>query len=384
MPTMPHCLQWSANLFSPAHCDRVTDTAEAAFLLRKNKKDVVWNTLRNFEGMPITLPQTEVILNGFSVDGLSVRDLLKVKHFGDAVDGLCDLVEEDAFALEKSVLCSLHSAAAKDEVRERGMFRRRNVALNRVAYAPPDALLLDERWSDGVDLVNDIENPLERACVAFLFMARTQFFEDCNKRTALLVMNGLLMTAGLRPFFMPQSDQAKFILNLSRFYETGEADSMLLLMRDYAAPQKNLINLWEKAMTCSADLTDYGKITLLAVKKLGEENSPKNAWESAVETIKGKPSKPCARAAFIGLCLAGIVKGSPERPAKFTTKNRDYAIKGLQHLQRHPEHQSLKPSELWKAIPITYPAKQSGYQMDIAIALFVHDLVDMRRLAMFA
>lgn len=238
MPTIPHCLQWRADLFTSAHCDRVTDTAEAAFLLRKNKKDVVWNTLRNFEGMPITLPQTEVILNGFSVDGLSVRDLLKVKHFSDAVDGLCDLVEAGGFALEKSVVCSLHSAAAKDEVRERGMFRSRNVALNRVSYAPPDALSLDERWTEGVAVLNGIENSLERACVTFLFMARTQFFEDCNKRTALLTMNGLLMAAGLRPFFMPQSDQAKFIQNLSEFYESGEADPMLLLMRDYATPQR--------------------------------------------------------------------------------------------------------------------------------------------------
>lgn len=238
MPIIPHCLQWSANLFTTVHCDRVADMVEAVFLLRKNKKDVVWNTLRNFEGMPITLPQTDVILNGFSVEGLSVRDLLKVKHFGDAVEGLCGLVEQGGFALEKSVACMLHGAAAKDEVRARGMFRCRNVALNRVTYAPPDSLLLEDRWTEGVAVLNSLENPLERACVFFLFMARTQFFEDANKRTALLVMNGLLMAEGLRPFFMPHSDQATFIHTLSEFYETGQADGMLRLMRDYAVPQQ--------------------------------------------------------------------------------------------------------------------------------------------------
>lgn len=237
MNTISHCLHWSQALFNAAHCDRVADTAEAVFLLRKNKKDMVWNTLRNFEGIPITLPQTEVILNGFSVADLSVRDLLKVKHFGDAVDGLCNLVEQGAFALEKSVICALHSAAAKDEVRDRGMFRRRNVALNRVSYAPPDALQLDSKWVEGLDVISSLANPLERACVTFLFMARTQFFEDCNKRTALLTLNGLLMAEGLRPFFMPQSDQAKFILTLSTFYESGMADDMLTLLRHYAAPQ---------------------------------------------------------------------------------------------------------------------------------------------------
>lgn len=93
-----------------------------------------------------------------------------------------------------------------------------------------------------------------------------------------------------------------------------------------------------KMITCSANLMDYGKITLLAVKKLGEGSAPKDAWNSAVAAIKGKPSKPCARATFIGLCFVfgGHCEGLPRASRQIHDENRDYAIKGLLHLQSPP------------------------------------------------
>lgn len=62
-------------------------------------------------------------------------------------------------------------------------------------------------------------------------------------------------------------------------------------------------------MQCKVTLTTYGEITLVAVKNVGKGHSHADAWNNATQSITGKASKPCARAAFIGLCRAGIVRG---------------------------------------------------------------------------
>ena len=228
-------MTWNDGIFSYEDYLPARDRDDAVFLLERNKKEFVWNTLTNFEGIPITLAQTEIILDGTSVSNVSISDLLKVKRFGDAVEGMISLIHNDGFAVNKQTVCALHSAIGKDEIRhDRGMFRTREVGLNRVNYKPRDSLKLDDLWNEGCRIVNGIGNTLEKACAMFLFMSRSQFFEDCNKRTALLMANGILINGGLQPFLIPRSDRERFLSTLTDFYETGFADDGLLLLREYA------------------------------------------------------------------------------------------------------------------------------------------------------
>lgn len=230
-----HCMEWSDGIFTNNDCDYAETQADAIFLLHKYRSDIVWNVLKNFEGTPVTLPQTEVILAGQSVAGLAIKDLLKVKHYGDAVHGLIAMLEDDSFHFDMPSLCSLHGALAKDEVLRRGAFRERDVKLKHIKrYSPPPAYLLRECWTNGSKVIDSITNPLEKAAVAFLFLARTQFFEDGNKRTAFLAMNGLLVKNSINPFLFPQDDSERFMECLADFYESGHADDMLRLIRAYA------------------------------------------------------------------------------------------------------------------------------------------------------
>lgn len=230
-----NCMQWSDGIFTDDDCDCAESQSDAIFLLNKFSSDLVWNVLKNFEGTPVTLPQTEVILAGQSIAGLSIKDLLKIKHYGNALNGLIAMLEDNSFAFDMRSLCSLHGEVAKDEVPRRGAFRERDVKLKHIQrYSPPPAYSLQERWAAGSEVINHITNPLEKAAVAFLFMARTQFFEDGNKRTAFLAMNGLLVKNAVKPFLFPQGDSQRFMERLANFYESGHADDMLWLIREYA------------------------------------------------------------------------------------------------------------------------------------------------------
>jgi Fic family protein len=206
---------WSPGQFSESDLD-YEDADFAVFLMQKNKAEVVWNIVATFENIPASLPDTSEILAGRSVANLKIFDLLKIKHYGDAIDVLCDMVKHGEFDLSKETACKLHSVAAKDEVIERGIFRTRNVSLQNVTYSPPDPVTLQNIWDDGMGAISRIDNPLERACATFLFMSRSQFFYDCNKRTATLMLNGELMKSGIKPFFIPRDTKNEFAEKLAK------------------------------------------------------------------------------------------------------------------------------------------------------------------------
>lgn len=107
-----------------------------------------------------------------------------------------------------------------------------------------------------------------------------------------------------------------------------------------------------------------------AVSMVREGKDPKLAWKIALEITDWK-GKPCARAAFLGLCTEGMIAGCNKGKYSRGKKNKEYAIKALQYLMEHPEAANLTPNELWKKAAVSDTLmKQTGYQMDVALIVF--------------
>lgn len=199
----------------------------AVFAFRKNCASITWNCLSSFEHNPTTLPQTETILKGQSVGGISIDQLMQVKNYGDGSKKLAELVLNGKFSLNKKTACLLHSYVGKEEALEWGEFRRSEVAIGGSSYFPPHFSKLSSLAEQGFSFISENCTPAEAALATFLFMARNQFFYDANKRTALLMMNGILMSNGLHPITVLNRDSEDFHRRLSLFYETGDATDML-------------------------------------------------------------------------------------------------------------------------------------------------------------
>ena len=69
----------------------------------------------------------------------------------------------------------------------------------------PDNELLNLVFENGLQEINKISNPIEKAFTFFLFGALNQFFFDGNKRTSRYMMNGILMSNGLDAVSIPVS-----------------------------------------------------------------------------------------------------------------------------------------------------------------------------------
>lgn len=72
---------------------------KSLFVFQKNLPAITWNWMRTLEQNPATLPQTQTILKGQSVAGLSIDDLLQVKHYGDGAKELIRLLREKSFGM---------------------------------------------------------------------------------------------------------------------------------------------------------------------------------------------------------------------------------------------------------------------------------------------
>lgn len=189
--------------------------------------EIVWNSLGVFENNPSTLPQTETILHGQAVGGISIDQLNQVKRFGDGAARLITAVGDANFCLDIDFAKQIHDIVGKDEALEWGVLRDRDVQIRGVSHVPPKAGELPVLAENGFAFLRDqVKNPIERAIATFLFMARTQFFFDCNKRTASLMMNGALLSAGYYPITVLRETTEEFNEKLRAFYNSGNATEM--------------------------------------------------------------------------------------------------------------------------------------------------------------
>lgn len=206
----------------------IGDTEKATYIFNQNLVDITWNCMRTLEQNPSTLPQTRTILNGKSVEGLDVNDLLQVKNYGDGAKELVRLLRAGEFSIDIETASALHRYVGYKDALEWGTLRNLNTGIHDVEYVPPSFEKLPMLAKDGFDfLTSEVRDPKEQAIAVFLFMARTQFFFDANKRTASLMMNGCLMLNGYWPITVLNQESVEFHQKLGQFYETGNANDMM-------------------------------------------------------------------------------------------------------------------------------------------------------------
>ena len=217
------------------------DTEKVVFVFKKNLAEITWNCMSTLENNPSTLPQTQTILKGQSVSGLSIDDLLQVKNYGDGSRELIRLLLNKEFDLTEQCACAIHRFVGFKDTLEWGVFRNLDLGIHGVDNTPPHHSDLVALAARGFQfLKTEIKNPKERAVALFLFMSRSQFFFDANKRTASLMMNGCLMQNGYWPITVLNRDSEEFHEKLGRFHETGDANEM---MRFFAKMVKNLYSI---------------------------------------------------------------------------------------------------------------------------------------------
>jgi hypothetical protein len=120
----------------------------------------------------------------------------------------------------------------------------------------------------------------------------------------------------------------------------------------------------------------FGEAALIAARlEVPASVTAAERWDTAVRQVY--PEKPylqkktAPRAAFLGLCEKGLVKGVPTAEGGGSDKNRVYALQAVE-LLRAGTHRTV--TALWSAVTEGDESAHNA-QMDIVLALWKNGLI---------
>lgn len=190
-------------------------------IAQKLRNEFIYN-MAKLEGNTLSYAEAETVIMGTSVAGKKMSELHQIEHIRDAWDELLEQIKTDTFVLSKYNFCHINYIVSEGENEDsRGGFRRDNVAISGTEYLPPMPIELNACFEEMQDTIKDESIP-DKALDVFMISSKNQFFGDGNKRTAQLMMNGLLIGAGYAPITISPKDEVEYREHLIHYYETDE------------------------------------------------------------------------------------------------------------------------------------------------------------------
>jgi len=210
--------------------DKYNLSKEQSLFLAKKKWDENIYCGMKMENRNITFPQTQTILNGVNVAGVTLDDIQAVLNMRD---GWRYLVASIDVPVSLSYICKLNEFVARNEALEWGVLRTGNVGISGADYVPPipDPKEVEKELTD---LLSSDKSNTEKAITAFLWGARRQMFWDGNKRTSLLLANKILVANGNGILTINERNIAQFNELLVVYYNTNDINPIKLFLHENA------------------------------------------------------------------------------------------------------------------------------------------------------
>ena len=181
------------------------------------------------EGVATTFPQTETIIDGGIVNGVSSLDVQKILNLKHAWE----------FILQKDVLRSKldfyvlsHIARLVNEgfYIEGGRLRGVPVKIGGSSYIPPLPIEVDVKETiENITSAN--ESAVDIAISLCLYCMKAQLFNDGNKRAAVLFANHYLISHGGGILVIPEQSVPEFKQLLVLYYEGNDDGKIREFMR---------------------------------------------------------------------------------------------------------------------------------------------------------
>ncbi len=193
---------------------------ENIFLAKKLFTELVFNTAY-IEGVNVTFPQTQAIIDGAVVNNISVSDIQTVLNLRDAWRYMLDNIDA---ALTLDYICKINEFVSKNESLEWGKLRSGTVGVGGTDYLPP--VPKKEEVEKTLNDINNISDTCERALEYFCYAVRSQLFWDGNKRTSTIVASKILIEKGEGVLTIGKSNALNFNETLLNFYNTADKEPL--------------------------------------------------------------------------------------------------------------------------------------------------------------
>ena len=158
----------------------------------RNSINLEWTYNSNgIEGNTLTLRETQIVLEGITVGGKTLREHLEAINHEKAIEYIEDLVKEKNPVTEWNIK-NIHQLVLKEiDDKNAGKYRSENVAIMGATHTPPDHLIVPELMEK---LILNYQkwnkyHPIIKAALIHGELVKIHPFIDGNGRTSRLVMN---------------------------------------------------------------------------------------------------------------------------------------------------------------------------------------------------
>ena len=184
------------------------------------------------EGNTLTLRETQVVLEGITVGGKSIKEHLEAINHEKAILFLDDLVKDNEPISEWNIK-NIHQLILKDIDNENaGRYRKENVTIKGATHIPPDYLKLPELMERLILTYNTWNeyHPIIQAALLHGELVKIHPFVDGNGRTSRLLMNLDLMNNGYNPVIIKKESRLKYYEALDKAHITGNYTDFVKLV----------------------------------------------------------------------------------------------------------------------------------------------------------
>lgn len=201
------------------------DRKENLFLAKKIFTELVFNTAY-IEGVNVTFPQTQAILDGAVVNNVPVSDIQTVLNLRDAWRYCLSTLDDP---LDLKYICRINDMVSKNESLEWGKLRNGFVGVGGTEYIPP--VPEEAQVVAALEQINAIPDAKERALEYFCYAVRSQLFWDGNKRTSTIVASKILIEAGEGVLTIGKAEALDFNEALLHYYDTADPTALKACLR---------------------------------------------------------------------------------------------------------------------------------------------------------
>ncbi|MBP3461579.1 MAG: Fic family protein [Bacilli bacterium] len=201
----------------------------------KESINLEWTYNSNgIEGNTLTLRETQVVLEGITVGGKSIKEHLEAINHEQAILFLDELVKDNEPITEWNIK-NIHQLILKEIDNENaGKYRGENVTIKGATHIPPDYIKVPELMEKLILNYETWNNyhPIIRAALLHGELVKIHPFVDGNGRTSRLLMNLDLMNSGYNPVIIKKEDRLKYYEALDKAHTTSDYTDFVKLVTE--------------------------------------------------------------------------------------------------------------------------------------------------------
>ena len=201
----------------------------------KESINLEWTYNSNgIEGNTLTLRETQVVLEGITVGGKSIKEHLEAINHEKAILYLDDLVKDKNPITEWNIK-NIHQLILKDIDNDNaGRYRKENVTIKGATHIPPDYIKIPELMEKLILNYNTWNeyHPIIKSALLHGELVKIHPFVDGNGRTSRLLMNLDLMNSGYNPVIIKKESRLKYYEALDKAHTTGNYTDFVKLVTE--------------------------------------------------------------------------------------------------------------------------------------------------------